>query len=81
MSGGSFNYLHIRDVQELFDNEGNLQEMADKLASLGYADDAARETLEVLLTLRQFKIRIGTRARRLSGIWQAVEWWDSGDGG
>lgn len=80
MSGGSYDYLCFAD-EAIFGREASLQEMADRLAKLGYAEDAAKETMEVLLEIRQAKVRIGARQDRLRQIWQAVEWWDSGDWG
>jgi hypothetical protein len=81
MSGGSYDYLYCKDVGDLINGEGggNLERMADCLAQLGYADDAAKETLEVLLEIRQARNRIDTRTKRLSEVWRAIEWWDSCD--
>lgn len=79
MSGGSFNYLGAicyDDLAELLGHEGDLREMADRLAGLGYAEDAARETEELLTMLRQWKTRAEVRVRRLYEVWRAVEWWD-----
>jgi hypothetical protein len=81
MSGGSYNYLFTKDVEDIFYQEEELQRMADRLAELGYASDAAAETMEVLLEMRRFMNRLQTRLRALSDVWHAVEWWDSGDGG
>lgn len=82
MSGGSYDYLFAKDCDlGLLDAEHHIQRMAERLAGLGYAEDAARETEELLLLIRQAKVRIQTRADRLSGVWKAVEWWDSGDSG
>lgn len=81
MSGGSYDYLAYKSVSDLIDRDGELRSMADRLAGLGYARDAARETEDLILTLRQFQNRIQTRIDRLSGVWHAVEWWDSGDSG
>lgn len=79
MSGGSYNYLCNADSQELIEKMSDLQDMADRLAGLGYADDAAKETLRLLLTLRQMDILSQTVAERLYYVWRSVEWWDSGD--
>lgn len=80
MSGGSYEYIYDRsDCGELLNRTDVIQEMADRLAGLGYASDAARETEELLLTLRQFENRINAMHSRLAGVWKAVEWWDSGD--
>jgi hypothetical protein len=82
MGGGSYNYLGsicYDDLGELLAKESDLREMADRLAGLGYAEDAARETEELLTMLRQWKTRAEARVRRLSDVWHAVEWWDSRD--
>ena len=79
MSGGSYDYLSSKDVQDLLQAQKTIQNMADRLAGLGYASDAAKETQELLLTLRQFENRISAMQKRLSDIWHAVEWWDSCD--
>jgi hypothetical protein len=81
VSGGSYSYLcHTWDgLDGLLDKERELEEMADRLAGLGYAEDAARETQELLVQLRQWKVRAQTRMDRLAPVWKAIEWWDSGD--
>ncbi|BFP50054.1 hypothetical protein KCMC57_64220 (plasmid) [Kitasatospora sp. CMC57] len=80
MSGGSYDYLcRVMDLGELLAKEHRLEEMADRLAGLGYAEDAAHETQELIVQLRQFKVRADVRVKRLSDLWHAVEWWDSGD--
>lgn len=68
----------MKSAEELFSMEEQLQSMADRLARLGYPD-AASETMETLLEIRQARIRIGSRIKRLSSVWQSVEWCDSGD--
>lgn len=79
MSGGSYDYLCHKDPEELLVMDRQLQEMADRLAGLGYAQDAALETQELILNLRQFRNRIEASSRRLCNVWRAVEWCDSGD--
>jgi hypothetical protein len=80
MSGGSFNYLcHTWDLNKLMDKRGDLEEMASELAGLGYAQDAARETEELLVMLRQWEVRAAVRIERLREVWKAVEWWRSCD--
>lgn len=80
MSGGSFNYLcHTWDLNDLMDKRGDLEEMASELAGLGYAQDAARETEELLVMLRQWEVRASVRLERLREVWKAVEWWRSCD--
>lgn len=79
MSGGSYNYLYVKDVEHLIGRDDSLQEMADRLAGLGYANDAAAETQDVLLQIRQFTNRVEQSIERLRIVWKAVEWWDSND--
>lgn len=81
MSGGSYNYLCHKDAHDLLGswNDDDLRTMADRLAALGYAEDAAHETEEMICMIRQARVRIDTRIARLRGVWKAVEWWDSGD--
>lgn len=82
MSGGSFNYLcDVQDVGQLMSRQGDLEEMSAALSALGYAPDAARETEELLVLLRQWQTRADARIARLRGVWMAVEWERSGDCG
>jgi len=81
MSGGSYNYLCDLDDTNLLDKQDDLQRMFDRLDRLGYAKDAARETQELLLIIRQFQNRASLIADRLRDVWKSVEWWDSGDWG
>src|SRR5215207_487543 len=80
MSGGSYDYLCYQgDLDELIGRKRTLREMADRLAGLGYAQDAAAETEELLVMLRQWEVRAQVRAKRLQDVWKAIEWWDSCD--
>lgn len=81
MSGGSYDYLCFADGDTLRGKEEDLKRMADRLSALGYADDAAAETMDLLLTLRQQRVYVQSVIDRLSGVWRSVEWWDSGDSG
>jgi len=82
MSGGSYNYLCHKSVDEiLIGGMRDLQDMADRLAKLGYADDAARETQTLIHDIRAFLNRSETATERLADVWKNVEWWDSSDRG
>ncbi|MFD3815026.1 hypothetical protein ACFWRZ_08160 [Streptomyces rubiginosohelvolus] len=82
MSGGSYNYLcYVSDLEDINGKRHTLREMADRLAGLGYAQDAAAETEELLVMLQQWEIRAQVRSKRLADIWKAIEWWDSSDSG
>jgi len=80
VSGGNYDYLCWADeLDRLLEKQHHLADMAERLAGLGYADDAAQETTDLLLTLRQWRIRAQAHVKRLEGVWKAVEWWDSAD--
>lgn len=80
MSGGSFGYLHCATgLEDLVTRLDGLSLMADALACLGYAPDAAQETAALLADVRAAQARAGAAADRLSGVWKAVEWWHSRD--
>lgn len=81
MSGGSYNYLFIKQADELFGDDNDLERMADRLAGLGWADDAAKDTYDLLAVLRTQTVRVDAARDRLRDLFQAVEWWDSGDSG
>lgn len=74
ISGGSYNYLYCQDVGLIPDA---LARMAERLAGLPYAGTAAADTAEIVKSLE----RITELADRLSSVWHAIEWWDSGDRG
>ena len=80
MSGGHYDYLcFAQDLEELLTKGRSLQEMYDRLDGLGYAEDAAAETEEVITILGHAQRRIARRLARLQPVWKAVEWWDSSD--
>ena len=80
MSGGSYDYLcWASELDQLLEKQHHLSDMAERLAGLGYADDAATETTHLLLAMRQWRIRAAAHVDRLTDVWKAVEWWDSAD--
>lgn len=83
MSGGSFNYLFVKAAWELGEGSAmeDLERMADELAKLGYAADAAAETQTIILDYRAFVNRTQTAVDRLKDTWHSMEWWHSNDGG
>lgn len=80
MSGGSFGYLHLAaDLGRLGERRDTVQEMADALNEYQHpgAATAAADAREVLALLSQ----ADEAARRLAGVWRAVEWHYSADWG
>jgi hypothetical protein len=78
MSGGSYEYLCLKSIDELFNRRDLLEAMASRLTELG-ARDAAEETEEILSIFNHFERRMNVRIKRLSDLWRAVEWFDSCD--
>lgn len=81
MSGGSYNYLFAKEAEDLFADDTELERMADRLAGLGWADDAAKDAYDLLAVLRTQTVRVDAARDRLRDVFMAVEWWDSGDSG
>lgn len=75
MSGGSYNYLCQADHSDIGNKTEDLQEMIERLKELGFYD-IARESQLVLEHVKKTDPMID----KLSEIWKAVEWMDSGDG-
>ena len=61
------------DLEDLATRTLELAEMADRLAARGDAQDAARETEELLCMVRQWNNRAEVRVRRLGDVWRAAE--------
>lgn len=82
MSGGSWNYLYNKDIDELMNGSSTeiLQDMADRLNSAGF-EDVAKDTQRLVEYIKSASIRIETLFETLSPVFKAVEWFDSGDWG
>lgn len=88
MSGGSYNYLFMnRELEDLaLSRLGDLIEMSDRLSGLDErefpgATAAAARTNALLENLRIWRAHTSASTDLLADVWQAVEWWDSGDYG
>lgn len=80
MSGGSWNYLYCKDIDEIMTSVEDLQDMSDRLVTLGYTD-IAQDTQRLVEYIKSASIRIETLFEALSPAFKAVEWFDSGDWG
>lgn len=82
MSGGSWNYLCYKDIDELMNGSSTelLQDMVDRLNSAGFKD-VAKDTQRLVEYIKSASIRIETLFETLSPVFKAVEWFDSGDWG
>ena len=82
MSGGSWNYLYLKEIDDLMQrsNIETLEEMADYLNQNGY-EDVAKDTRRLVEYIRSAKIRVETLFEMLSPVFKAVEWYYSADWG
>ncbi len=82
MSGGSWNYLFCKEIDELMNGSSTelLQDMVDRLNSAGFKD-VAKDTQRLVEYIKSASIRIETLFETLSPVFKAVEWFDSGDWG
>lgn len=80
MSGGSFDYLHIKGADEILGSIGTVRRMAEWLRENGKTD-AAAEIERLFLDLRTFEQMIAVRLSRLTNVIHAAEWWCSCDWG
>jgi hypothetical protein len=76
MSGSSYNYLCFKTVSELEGDIEMVHAMANRLKQLGH-DDAAAATMKIIDSINA----INQDVFKLSEVWKAVEWLDSGDWG
>lgn len=82
MSGGSWDYLYSKDIDELMNGSSTelLQDMADRLNSAGF-EDVAKDTQRLVEYIKSASIRIETLFEVLSPVFKAVEWYCSADWG
>ena len=82
MSGGSWDYLYSKDIDDLMQGSDIelLEEMADYLNQNGY-EDVAKDTRRLVEYIKSAKIRVETLFEMLSPVFKAVEWYCSGDWG
>lgn len=76
MSGGSFDYLYLKDAQQICAAKEDLREMADTLRGFG-ANKAWRDTVRVLTLVESLEQAMDDRP--LMDVWHAIEWWKSAD--
>lgn len=74
MSGGSWNYLFCKDIDELMNGSSTelLQDMVDRLNSAGFKD-AAKDTQRLVEYIKSASIRIETLFETLSPVFKAVD--------
>lgn len=82
MSGGRYNNLWSADAPHLFENFQHLATIRDRLAELGH-NEASIATGIVVLQMEDLckTLEYWMEKNRLSEVWKAVEWLDSGDYG
>ena len=75
MSGGHFDYIHAKEPSDLVHMLPQLAALVAHLSSVGYAEDVAIETAELLVSLKQEDARIKAKIERLAPVWKALDYW------
>ena len=81
MSGGSYDYLYCKELEELLQEQENLARMRDRLIELGF-DKLAAATDNVIASLTSLQKTMDDLEgswEPLVEAWRAVEWLDSCD--
>lgn len=81
MNGGSYDYLYTADIHELLTRMSDVMRMTNRLFKFGYAEDAAKESENLMLILSVARQSIDVHFSNLRDVWKAVEWVDSNDWG
>lgn len=78
MSGGSLNYLYIKEFPDIADRISDMEVVEKELIANGYTDIATdvRRLIEYCLSA---EIRINVLVENLSDVFYAVEWYYSSD--
>ncbi|SKM81958.1 Uncharacterised protein [Mycobacteroides abscessus subsp. massiliense] len=80
MSGGSFDYLYCKDLDDVLGAMGSLHEMADTLDASFPGSRAARDTRALVDRFNQLHADWeAAPLKDLRSVWHAVEWWKSCD--
>lgn len=80
MSGGSFDYVCLKEAQNIFEYKKQLKEMVNYLRE-SKKNDVADEVDRLSIDIEMFERMISLRLKRMHKILRAVEWWASGDYG
>jgi hypothetical protein len=78
MSGGSFNYLCHKDVEDIYECRDEIKAMVEAFAEHGFKS-AALATEEFLCLLENHHRVLTVRLNNLNDIWHAMEWFKSCD--
>ena len=80
MSGGSYNYMCSEEVEQLRWKDDMFDKMVDRLNGLGY-EDVAKDTVKFQQMIKRYFLTMEVMQNKLSPVWKAIEWCDSGDTG
>ncbi|SLJ40699.1 Uncharacterised protein [Mycobacteroides abscessus subsp. abscessus] len=80
MSGGSFNYLYSKDLDEVMGCLSSLNDMADELDASFSGTRAARDTRVLISRINEAFTTWGSeQMKALRDVWHDIEWWTSMD--
>lgn len=80
MSGGSFNYLYLKEVPELMASVTDIEDMSDICIKKHYYD-VAKDLTRLAEYIRSAETRISILHKQLRDVMHAIEWYESCDYG
>ena len=80
MSGGSYDYMYGEEAEQLRWKGDLFNRMVDRLNGLGY-EDVAKDTVKFQQMIKRYFLTMEVMQNKLSPVWKAIEWCDSGDTG
>lgn len=79
MSGGSYDYLYCKDLDDLLQSSYQLREMASDLMLYWPQSKAAHDTKSFVDMFDVFMKVLEDKKKPLEKVWKAQEWWQSND--
>lgn len=82
MSGGSFDYLYLKETEEFFslDSINSLTDMAVILKKEGY-EDVSKDVFRLVGYIKSARTEVDILRKQLKDVMRSVEWFDSHDYG
>jgi len=81
MSGGSYNYLYCKEVEDIIVNKEDLINIIDRLKELNCirAFNYSQNILDDIRAVQEIIAEINNKINIISDLWRAVEFYDSND--
>ena len=83
MSGGSWNYMYSKEVDDILNMGSDLEEMKNRLEKEGalLVENDIKSLLSVIDVIQSHKDDADEILSRIRMVMKSLEWWDSSDWG